>query len=187
MYLKTVCASLVMATLFCIADTQVIQGEKVDAVNEKKVVDEERMELTSKQSDSYVMTNAKQKDVKVPPLLKTTGEFLPRYQARLQVLNKIHIIDLSSNKKQYESKNIYQEGQLTKPVFLQIEEYSQLMPIITVDGKGTRGVQLVKDPIKNDVMGELISVWFYRDKQWELHEVTFKSNGKKFYHYYEIE
>ena len=117
MYLKTVCASLVMATLFCIADTQVIQGEKVDAVNEKKVVDEERMELTSKQSDSYVMTNAKQKDVKVPPLLKTTGEFLPRYQARLQVLNKIHIIDLSSNKKQYESKNIYQEGQLTKPVF----------------------------------------------------------------------
>lgn len=170
MKLKVVCASLAVATLFCMGDIPGVSGEKMNQI-----------------TSSASFHSQKQKDMKTPPIMQATGKLMPNYQAEMNVLNKVHIIDLSGNKKEYEKEKLYLNGKLNKPVSLEIEEYSQLMPIVTMNGKGIRGVQKVMEPIGHQSIGELISVWFYRDDKWELHDFEFKSKGKKSYHYYEID
>lgn len=170
MDLKAVCASLAIATLFCVGDIQAGYGEKMN-------------QLTS----SYSLNTQKPKDMKTPPIVQVTGKLIPNYKAQINVLNKVHIIDLSANKKEYEKEKLYSNGKLNESVSLEIGEYSQLMPIVTMNGKGIRGVQRVMEPMGHKSIGELISVWFYRSDKWELHDFEFKSKGKKSYHYYEIE
>jgi len=170
MDLKTVCASLAVATLFCMGNIQVVYGEKMNQVN-----------------SSYSLNTQKQKEMKTPPIVQVTGKLISNYKAQINVLNKVHIIDLSANKKEYEKEKLYLNGKVNKSVSLEIGEYLQLMPIVTMNGKGIRGVQKVMEPIGHQSIGEVISVWFYRDDKWELHDIEFKSKGKKSYHYYEIE
>ena len=135
---------------------------------------------------SYTFKNNKKKALSAPPLVSITGKLLENYSAELKVLNQVHIIDLKNSKKALEQLQVYRNGQLQKGVELNISDYLQLKPIITASGKGMRGVQRVHGPIPNKSLGEIISVWYYREGKWMLQDIEYNSNYKKKYQYIEM-
>jgi len=136
---------------------------------------------------SYSFKNNKKKDLSAPPLVKTTGKLLENYKVELKLLNQVHIIDLKMSKKDLEKLGVYKNGQLQADGELSISDYLQLKPIITTTGKGMRGIQRVKGPIPNKSLGEIISVWYFREGAWMLQDIEYISNYKKIYHYIEME
>lgn len=135
---------------------------------------------------SYTFKNKEKKDLSIPPIVQTTGRLLDDYKAELKVLNHVHLIDLRASKRALEQSKVYRSGQLLKSTDLTISDYVQLKPIITKTGKGIRGVQRVKGPIPNKIVGELISVWYYREGKWMLQDIDYSSNYKKVYHYIDL-
>ena len=138
-------------------------------------------------SYGYTFKNNKKQDVSVPPFVEINGQLLNDYKAKLKVINRVYMLDLKASKRALEQMEIYKNGQLQNSDELIISEYLQLKPIITTSGKGMRGVQRVQGAIPNKSLGEIISVWYFRDGKWMLHDIEYNSNYKKLYQYLETD
>ncbi|MGM9926374.1 MAG: hypothetical protein ACI35P_00345 [Bacillus sp. (in: firmicutes)] len=185
--MKSIIISLAVVVLLSFGSEMNVFAEKNDETTYKDSMPndffQDRQIIRIAAEPSYPSKKSNEK----PPIVDVQGEFLDHYRAKIQVLNKVHIIDLSAYSPKYEQEKVYQNGIVDKALPLLITEYVQLMPYITTNRKGIRGVQRVMGPLNDVSIGELITIWYKDNGEWQLRDIELKSKIKKTYHYYDYE
>ncbi|MEH6942821.1 hypothetical protein [Bacillus sp. JJ722] len=127
----------------------------------------------------YSFKNQQKVNLQVPLPVDVTSNFRDEYQAELVVQNKTYRMDVASRKEVYEKLGLYHNGKLNEPMELIISPYISLKSTYTVKGFGLMGVQRVSGAFKEDVLGEITSVWINQSGKWHLQKTSFKNVLKK--------
>ena len=120
----------------------------------------------------------KNKMMQSPPLLEITALLLDGYKVEIRIACETYVLDMTSKKRNWDRYEIYSNGKVTRSYSFKGEGYIQLMPIVTKNGKGVRAVQKLKGPLPDTSIGEIVSVWFFRNNEWILKDIELNSSYK---------
>ncbi|WP_052343622.1 hypothetical protein [Bacillus massiliigorillae] len=140
-----------------------------------------RSTLESSKLNSYIYSfkNHQKVNLQVPLPMDVMSQFQDQYQAELKVQNKTYRMDVTSRKNIYEKLGLYHNGKLNEPMELIVSPYVSLKSTYTIKGYGLMGVQRVSGAFKEDVLGEITTVWINQSGKWQLYKSSFKNVLKK--------
>ncbi|MGN1400611.1 MAG: hypothetical protein ACI4XL_03840 [Bacillus sp. (in: firmicutes)] len=123
---------------------------------------------------SLQIKDGKLMDLSVPEPLPSVSNFVNGYKAEINIGQESFKVDLKGRKEQYDALGLYHEGQLNEPIELIIGPFESLRPIYMLQGKALQGTQKVSGAFMDDQIGEIRSVWQYKDDQWVLKKLDFQ-------------
>ncbi|MBP1963973.1 hypothetical protein [Paenibacillus aceris] len=122
----------------------------------------------------YSLKNNVPTAIPLPAPLRVYATFKDNYvvQMKIEETGKSFKIDIKDRKDDYEQFGVYQNGKVVKPIIVNVDTYSLLIP---VDKKGDgncelKGVQRITGIANADTLGYVTSVWKWKKGRWILKE-----------------
>jgi hypothetical protein len=107
--------------------------------------------------------------------ITVNGSFQPQYKVNLTVqqIKKTFALDFSSRKDMYDELQVYNNGELLKPVDIAIDYYGKVTPLDTnSDGVfELQGIQAVWGVAHVDTLAHIKSTWKWANGKWKLIKV----------------
>lgn len=150
-----------------------------DGVKDVMITLRSTIENSKVNSYIYSFKNQQKVNLQVPLPVDVISNFRDQYQAELKVQNKTYRMDVASRKEVYEKLGLYHNGKLNEPMELIVSPYVSLKSTYTIKGFGLMGVQRVSGAFKEDVLGEITSIWINHSGKWKLQKTSFKNVLKK--------
>lgn len=119
----------------------------------------------------YTINNGNIKQLTLPKHNHVQGKFLDDFKVEIKINPQMKAIikDISKNKKHYIEETIYEEdGTLIKPKTVTLPPISHFEPTLISKSKGygLKSVQTVKGINEQDFLGQIESLWYYRNEEW---------------------
>src|SRR5690625_968268 len=127
----------------------------------------------------YTLQNGMVKNLPLPKHKHIQGKFLNGFKIKIQI-NPHKAPIIKDIKEEYTKQNIYKEdGTLVKDKKLNITPISFLEPILISEtkGYGLKSYQSIKGINEKDVLGEIITLWYYKDDEWIILTSEWKANS----------
>ncbi|GIN84137.1 hypothetical protein J6TS2_05230 [Heyndrickxia sporothermodurans] len=125
------------------------------------------------------LKNGKAIKIPLPPSLKIQGHFENNYQAIITIgeINFKKNFDLTNRKKDYIRLGLYQkDGTLNEPTEIMIDPVAlyKVVVIKEKNGLGLKAYRQVSGAYHADVLGTVISEWYYENGLWKLINAKWK-------------
>lgn len=122
-------------------------------------------------------------NIELPETLSLTAQFEKDYQASIQIdqSGKVHKVDLSERKTNFDNIGLYQNGNLNEPTELIVGTFEKLKPVLLRDMSiGLKGRQTISEGYERSNIAYVDSTWKWAEGSWQLqNSVVKKINQKK--------
>ena len=131
----------------------------------------------------YTLKNGKVQQIELPRNKYVRGEFIDDFKISIQISpnEKVILEDVSSKKSFYIKNQIYEDtGKLLKKQQLTIFPISQMEPILISKSKGygLKTIQEVRGIHDKDLLGEIVTLWYYKENEWIKLKTDWKPTAK---------
>lgn len=119
----------------------------------------------------YTLKNGKVQQIELPKNKYAKGVFVDDFKINIQISpnDKVIVQDIADKKTTYVNEQLYDKtGKLLKKQQLTIFPISQLKPILISKSKGygLKTIQEVRGINDKDVIGEIGTLWYYKENEW---------------------
>jgi len=130
----------------------------------------------------YTLRNGKVHRIELPKNKYVKSEFTDNFKINIQISpsDKVITQDVSNKKSTYINEKLYDEtGKLLKKHQPTIFPISQLKPILISKSKGygLETIQEVRGINDKDLIGKIVTLWYYKDNEWIKLKTEWKSSS----------
>lgn len=130
----------------------------------------------------YTLKNGEVEQLPLPKNNHIRGEFVKNFQVELNMHpnKKPMQINIKDKKDDYVQEEIYDEnGKLLKKQQINISPITFMEPILISEtkGYGLKSYQSVKGTNQNDLFGEIVTLWYYKNDKWVALKSDWRENS----------